>query len=192
MLRPRALTLSLASAALATSLVLVASPVLAVTSLRITTPVEGSTVSGDLYVAGSIAGDGQHELTLALSRQTLGECGPALAQTTTSVNAADGFEALVDTTIVPDGRYCIIAVADRGRLSDVQSDITISNDILRGGRQLPTLSQPEPTDGPGAIEAAMPASVGPLLAAVAFSLAGLFALGVVIYGISSNRRSMRP
>ncbi len=192
MLRPRAVLLSLTSAVLSTSLVLAASPVLAANSLRITTPLAGSIVSGELYVAGSIAGDGEHELTLALSPQKLGECGPAVAQTTTTASAVDGFEALVDTTVVADGTYCIVAVADRGRLSDVQSDITVSNAILRGGMQLPTLSLPEPTDGPAAIDAAVPADLGPFLAAIAFGLAGLLGLGVVVFGIVSSRRSVRP
>lgn len=192
MLRPRAIALSLASAALSTTLVLVSSPVFAANSLRITTPLAGSVVSGELYVAGSIAGDGRHELTLALAPQKLGECGTAVAQITTTVNAADGFAAIVDTMAVADGTYCIIAVADRGRLSDVQSDITVSNVFLRGDIQLPTLPLSEPTDGPAAIDAAMPAALGPALAAIAFGLAGLLGLGVVVFGIASSRKSMRP
>ncbi|KQV25751.1 MULTISPECIES: hypothetical protein [unclassified Microcella] len=187
-----AVTHSLITAALSTSLILVASPGIAADALRITTPVSGTIVSGELYIAGTIAGDGEHELTLQLAPQQLGECGSAVASTTTTVSARDGFSALVDTLTVADGTYCLVAVADRGRLSDVQADIRIDNEILRGFIQLPTESLPEPTDGASAIEAAVPAESGPVIAVAAFALAGILALGVAVYGIASGRRLMRP
>ena len=193
MLHTHALRLGLVTAALSTSLVLVASPgIAAADALRITTPVSGTVVSGELYIAGTIAGDGEHELTLELAPQQLGECGTAVASTTTTVSAGRGFSALVDTLTVDDGTYCLVAVADRGRLSDVQADIRIDNAILRGFIQLPTESLPEPTDGASAIEAAVPAESGPVIAVAAFALAGLLAVAVAVYGIVSGRRTMRP
>lgn len=191
MLHSHALRLGLLSAVLSTSLVLVASPGIAADALRITTPVAGTVVSGELYIAGTIAGDGEHELTLQLAPQQLGECGTAVASTTTTVSAGTGFSALVDTLSVADGTYCLVAVADRGRLSDVQADIRIDNAILRGFIQLPTESLPEPTDGASAIEAAVPAESGPVIAIAAFGLAGLLAVSVAVYGIVSGRRMMR-
>lgn len=192
MLHSHALRLGLLSAVLSTGLALVASPVIAADALRITTPVAGTVVSGELYIAGTIAGDGEHELTLQLAPQQLGECGTAVASTTTTVSAGTRFNALVDTLSVADGTYCLVAVADRGRLSDVQADIRIDNAILRGFIQLPTESLPEPTDGASAIEAAVPAESGPVIAIAAFGLAGLLAVSVAVYGIVSGRRMMRP
>ncbi|GAA1696681.1 hypothetical protein GCM10009792_15850 [Microcella alkalica] len=192
MLRTHALRLGLVTAALSTSLVLVASPGVAADALRITTPVAGTVVSGELYIAGTIAGDGEHELTIQLAPQQLGECGTAVASTSTTVTASRGFSALVDTLTVADGTYCLVAIADRGRLSDVQADIRIDNAILRGFIQLPTESLPDPTDGASAIEAAVPAESGPFIAVVAFALAGILAVGVAVYGIASGRRPMRP
>lgn len=170
-----------------------ATPVLAADSLRITTPLAGSIVAGDLYIEGSIAGHGDIDLTLTLAPQSFGECGLAVAQITIEVSAAEGFAAIVDTTAVADGVYCIVAVADRGRLSDVQADITVSN-ALSGddGLQLPTLPLPEPTDGVSAVDAAVPVGSGTLLAAVAFGLAGLLALGVAVFGILVSRTPDRP
>jgi len=191
MLRTHALTLTLATAALSTGLLLVASPGLAADALRITTPLAGTVVSGELYVAGTIAGDGEHELTLQLSPQKLGECGAPVAETTTTVSAETGFTALVDTMAVDDGTYCLVAVADRGRMSDVQGDITIDNAILRGFIDLPTLDLPEPTDGASAIEAAVPAESGPAIATAAFALAGVVAIVVAVIGIVSSRKIMR-
>lgn len=191
MLHTHALTLSLATAALSTALVLVASPGVAADALRITTPLAGTIVSGELYVAGTIAGQGEHELSLELSPQQFGECGAPVARTTTTVSAGEGFKALVDTMAVQDGTYCLVAVADRGRLSDVQADITVDNAILRGFIQLPTEALPEPTDGASAIEAAVPTESGPVIATAAFGLAGLLALAVAVIGLVSSRRLMR-
>lgn len=191
MLHTHAITLSLATAALSTALVLVASPGVAADALRITTPLAGTVVSGELYVAGTIAGQGEHELSLELSPQQFGECGAPVASTTTTVTAGEGFRALVDTMAVQDGTYCLVAVADRGRLSDVQADITVDNAILRGFIQLPTEALPEPTDGASAIEAAVPTESGPVIATAAFGLAGLLALAVAVIGLVSSRRLMR-
>lgn len=192
MLHTRAITTSLATAALSTALVLAAAPGFAADALRITTPLAGTVVSGELYVAGTIAGQGEHELTIELAPQQLGECGAAIARTTTTVNAGAGFTALVDTLTVADGTYCLVAVADRGRLSDVQADITVDNAILRGYIDLPTQSLPEPTDGASAIEAAVPTQSGPFIAKIAFGVAGVLALAVAVYGIVVSRRLMRP
>lgn len=191
MLHTHAITLSLATAALSTALVLVASPGVAADALRITTPLAGTVVSGELYVAGTIAGQGEHELSLELSPQQFGECGAPVASTTTTVTAGEGFRALVDTMAVQDGTYCLVAVADRGRLSDVQADITVDNAILRGFIQLPTEALPEPTDGASAIEAAVPTESGPVIATATFGLAGLLALAVAVIGLVSSHRLMR-
>ena len=191
MMRTRAITLTLATTALSAGLLVVASPSVASDALRITTPVAGTIVSGDVYIAGTIDGEGEHELTLQLSPQNLGECGAPVAQLTTTVAGGAGFTALVDTMAVADGIYCLVAVADRGRMSDVQGDITIDNAILRGYIDLPTLAEPTPTDGASAIEAAVPAESGPAIATAAFALAGVVAIVVAVIGIVWSRTIMR-
>lgn len=180
--RLRALGAGLPVAVLTT--VLIASPGFAAESLRISTPLAGATVSGALVVEGSIAGEAT-DLDLGLAPQSLGDCGSPLVETSVAL-AGEQFSTSIATTAVPDGTYCLIAVADAGRLSTVVADITVNNAIVEGesldGFQLPT----ESLDGEGTTVAAAPAGdalfsdlavLGPLV------LGATAALAVIVLGL---------
>lgn len=123
--------------------VLVASPGFAAESLRISTPLSGTTVSGALIVEGSVVGGEVVDLDLGLAPQSLGDCGTPLIESSVA-HAGEQFSTSIATTAVPDGTYCLIAVADAGRLSTVVADITVNNALTEGesldGFQLPTES----------------------------------------------------
>lgn len=122
------------------STVLIASPGFAAESLRISTPLAGATVSGQLIIEGSIAGDAA-DLDLGLAPQNLGDCGSPLVETSIAL-AGEQFTTSIPTAALPDGTYCLIAVADAGRLSAVVADITVDNAATGPleGLQLPTES----------------------------------------------------
>lgn len=164
--------------------VLVASPGFAAESLRISTPLAGTTVSGALIVEGSIAG-GLADLDLGLAPQSLGDCGTPLVRNTVAL-AGEQFSTSIATTAVPDGTYCLIAVADAGRLSSVVADITVNNALVEGesldGFQLPTESL-------GGVSATVaPAAVsGPLFSDLTvlgpLALSATAALAVIVLGL---------
>ena len=122
------------------STVIIASPGFAAESLRIATPLAGATVSGQLIIEGSIAGDAA-DLDLGLAPQNLGDCGSPLVETSIAL-AGEQFTTSIPTAALPDGTYCLIAVADAGRLSTVVADITVDNSATAPleGLQLPTES----------------------------------------------------
>lgn len=122
------------------STVIIASPGFAAESLRISTPLAGATVSGQLIIEGSIAGDAA-DLDLGLAPQSLGDCGSPLVETSIAL-AGEQFTTSIPTAALPDGTYCLIAVADAGRLSTVVADITVDNSATAPleGLQLPTES----------------------------------------------------
>lgn len=122
------------------STVIIASPGFAAESLRIATPLAGATVSGQLIIEGSIAGDAA-DLDLGLAPQSLGDCGSPLVETSIAL-AGEQFTTSIPTAALPDGTYCLIAVADAGRLSTVVADITVDNSATAPleGLQLPTES----------------------------------------------------
>lgn len=122
------------------STVIIASPGFAAESLRIATPLAGATVSGQLIIEGSIAGDAA-DLDLGLAPQSLGDCGSPLVETSIAL-AGEQFTTSIPTAALPDGTYCLIAVADAGRLSTVVADITVDNAATGPleGLQLPTES----------------------------------------------------
>lgn len=122
------------------STLLIASPGFAAESLRISTPLAGATVSGPLVIEGSIDGE-VADLDLGLAPQSLGDCGSPLVETSIAL-AGEQFTTSISTAAVPDGTYCLIAVADAGRLSTVVADITVDNSATAPleGLQLPTES----------------------------------------------------
>jgi hypothetical protein len=171
------------------STVLIASPGFAAESLRISTPLAGATVSGQLIVEGSIAGDAA-DLDLGLAPQNLGDCGSPLVETSIAL-AGEQFSTSIATAALPDGTYCLIAVADAGRLSTVVADITVDNSVTEPleGLQLPT----ESLDG-GATVAQAPvvdsllrelAVLGPLALGVTAALAAV----VLGLGLWARRRT---
>ncbi|WP_439564433.1 hypothetical protein [Microcella sp.] len=159
------------------STMLIASPGFAAESLRISTPLAGSTVSGALAIEGSIAGGSPVDLGLA--PQNLGDCGTPLVESSATV-AGDQFSTSIATTAVPDGTYCVIAVADAGRLSAVVADITVDNTVTEPleGLQLPT----ESLDG-GTTVAAAPAPFAELAVLGPLVLGATAALAVIVLGL---------
>ena len=175
------------------STVLIASPGFAAESIRISTPLSGTTVSGAVLIEGNIEGDSAVDVDLGLAPQTLGDCGSPLVGIRVELASA-AFATRIATTSVPDGTYCLIAVADAGRLSTVVADITVKNASDAGdsleGLQLPT----ESVDGGG--EASSPVAgvlfgdvslLGPLV----LGAAGAIALAVVGVGLWALRRTAR-
>ena len=175
------------------STVLIASPGFAAESVHISTPLSGTTVSGAVLIEGNIEGDTAVDVDLGLAPQTLGDCGSPLVGIRVALASA-AFATRIATTSVPDGTYCLIAVADAGRLSTVVADITVKNASDAGdsleGLQLPT----ESIDGGG--EASSPVAdvlfgdvslLGPLV----LGAAGAIALTVVGVGLWALRRTAR-
>lgn len=179
----------------AVSTVLIASPGFAAESLRISTPLAGTTVSGQLLIEGSIAGDTAVDVDLGLGPQSLGECGAPIVEARVEL-ASSAFATNIATTAVPDGTYCLIAIADAGRLSTVVADITVDNAALADepleGFQLPTMSLDE-SDAPAAaaptsaVLLADPAVIAPIVLAATAGLAGL----VLGLGLWARRRTAR-
>lgn len=159
------------------SALLASSPAFAAEALRISTPLAGTTVSGPLTVEGVVAGGQAVDLELSLARQVLGDCGSPLVSSTASV--AGDFIASIPTAGIPDGTYCLLAVADNGRLSAVVADITVHNVVTAGeevgGLQLSTESL-------GAAGIAPAASAAPLAAPTL--LGELPVLGAAVLGIA--------
>jgi hypothetical protein len=174
---------------LAVAAILVASPGFAADSLVINSNLSGSTVSGELLVEGSTLGGDLQLVTLALAPQTLVDCGEPIAQSAAATDATR-FSGSLQTTAVPDGSYCLIAMADEGRLSTVLGGITVDNSAELGasleGVQLPTQSLGAEVDA-----VAIPprfgdlSSLGPVVLA---ATAGL-AIGVLVLGFAARRRA---
>jgi hypothetical protein len=178
------------------STLLLASPALAADALRITSPVAGSSVSGPLTVEGEVAASRPLDVDLSLAPQVLGDCGaPAVTSRAADVDGA--FSASIPTAGLADGTYCLIAVADDGRLSTVLADITVSNEITPGeevdGFQLSTEALGGASGGTGASAAPLVASpllgdlpiVGSAVLALTMALAGV----VLGTGLWARRRS---
>lgn len=178
------------------STLLLASPALAADALRITSPVAGTTVSGPLTVEGEVAGARALDVDLSLAPQVLGDCG-APAVTSRAAEVVGGFSVSIPTAGLADGTYCLIAVADDGRLSAVLADITINNAITAGedvdGFQLSTEALGGASGGTGASAAPFVASpllgdlpiVGSAVLALTMALAGV----VLGTGLWARRRS---
>lgn len=191
--RLRALVAGVPIAVLST--VLIASPGFAAESLRISTPLAGTTVSGDLLIEGTIATDDSVELSLGLAPQQLGDCGSPIAERRLA-SAGDDFATTVATTSVPDGTYCLVAVADAGRLSTVVADITVNNSYSAGestdGLQLPTESLGGDTEAnplpPALLDDSIVGDVS-MLATIVLAVAAALAVGVLGLGFWARRRT---
>ncbi|UTT63296.1 hypothetical protein [Microcella humidisoli] len=174
--------------------VLMASPGFAAESLRIDTPLAGTAVGGDLAIEGTIVGATEVDLVLGLAPQSLGDCGSPVIEERLEL-AESRFSATLSTTAVPDGAYCLTAIADGGRLSTVVGDITVNNAVTNGestdGFQLPTEALGG-DDRPGtlpAVLAATPleASLG-LLGPAVLATTAVVALVVLGFGLWARRR----
>lgn len=173
---------------LAVSALIVATPGFASESLVISSTLSGTTVSGDLLVEGTAIGEGVELVTLALAPQSMVECGEPIAEST-AVTDDNAFSGSLSTTTVPDGSYCVVAVADDGRLSTVLGGITVENSVELGdnleGLQLPTESLDGETDASAGSSLAPLSTLGWVVLA---ATAGL-ALGVLALGFAARRRA---
>lgn len=173
---------------LAVSALIVVTPGFASESLVISTELTGTTVSGDLLVEGTAIGEGVELVTLALAPQSMVECGEPIAESV-AVTDDNAFSGSLSTTTVPDGSYCVVAVADDGRLSTVLGGITVENSVELGdnleGLQLPTESLDGETDASAGSSLAPLSTLGWVVLA---ATAGL-ALGVLALGFAARRRA---
>jgi hypothetical protein len=180
---------------LAVSAVLVVSPGFASDSLVISSKLSGSTVSGELLVEGSMLGENVELVTLALAPQTLVDCGEPIAQSVVETDE-NRFAGSLATTAVPDGAYCVIAVADDGRLSTVLGGITVANAVELGesleNLQLPTQSLDGTMSVPATLAVtAAPSRFGglPALGSIVLAATAGLAVGVLALGFWARRRS---
>ncbi len=176
------------------SVVLAASPGFAAESLRISTPLANSTVTGDLLVQGSLDADSPVDLSIGLARQSLGDCGSLVTENRLA-DTSDDFVTTFATTSISDGTYCLVAVADAGRISTVIADITVANTLTASealdGLQLPTLpfegdSEGGPEAVPLAAETSIVSDLGVLAPAVLGATAIVSAL-VLVFGLWARR-----
>ncbi len=177
---------------IAVAAAVVASPGFAAESLVISSNLSGTTVSGEVLVEGSTLGEDLQLVTLTLAPQTLVDCGEPIVETIASTDSSS-FSGSLQTTLVPNGSYCVIAVADEGRLSTVLGGITVDNAIELGdsldGFQLPTQS----LDGDHSIPmlAAAPSRLGDLstLGSIVLAATAGLAVGVLALGGWARRRA---
>ncbi len=173
------------------SALLATGPVFASDALRITTALAGTTVSGPLTVQGVAAGDRVVDVQLGLAPQVLGDCGAPLVSS--SFAAAGDFIASIPTAGVPDGTYCLVAIADGGTRSAVVADIAVTNESnLTGeldGFQLPTLTPDNAA--PSEITADVPVALDdmPLLGGAVLAIT--IALTAVLIGTGVRARQQK-
>jgi hypothetical protein len=168
-----------------------ASPAFASHSLRITSPVAGTTVAGIFDVTGMAGGDASTEIAVALAPQTFGDCGAAVLERPAVVDATGSFAASIPSAAVADGVYCVVVTVGDGRLSTAVGDVTVRNavdlDASLDGPQLPTESF---DDESNSTDAALAQIVNaPLLAPVVVGAAATLALIVLVLGLLQRRRS---
>ncbi|MGY6497278.1 MAG: hypothetical protein ACXIUP_03520 [Microcella sp.] len=160
----------------------------AVDSLRITSPTQGATVAGDLRVEGLVGGAGDVDVTLSLAPQVLGDCRPSVLDRVVTVTAGEPFAVSLVTAGLEAGTYCVVAVADDGRLSAAVGDIAIEPGLSElDGFQLPTLALDGP-DARGAVTAGLePAIIVPI------ALGSVAAVSVVVLsvGLLYRRRQLQ-
>lgn len=164
---------------------LAASPSLASQSLRITTPVGGTTVSGMFDVAGRAGAD--TDVTISLAPQTFSECGATVHDVAVTADGDGDFAASIQSAVVADGVYCVIAVVGDGRLSTAVGDITVLNseNADLDGPQLPTESLDDETVTDAALA---PLADAAALAPVVLGAAATLALVVLVFGQLQRRR----
>lgn len=140
-------------------------------------------------------GENVELVTLALAPQTLVDCGEPVAQSVVETDE-NRFAGSLATTTVPDGSYCVIAVADEGRLSTVLGGITVANAVelgeSLGNLQLPTRSLDASASAPATVAVtAAPSRFGALSALGSIVLAATagLAVGVLALGLWARRRS---
>ena len=170
---------------------LAASPSLAAQSLRITSPVSGTTVAGLFDVTGTADGDASAEIAVALAPQTFGDCAAPVLERDAVVDASGGFAASIPSAAVADGVYCVIVTLGDGRLSTAVGDVTVRNasnlDESLEGPQLPTESLDDETVSTDA--ALAPLADTYLLAPLVVGSAATLALIVLVLALLQRRRT---
>lgn len=160
--------------------------------MRILSPLAGTTVSGDVVVDGTITTSESVELTVGLAEQSLGECGPLVAERTTTLESSTAFSFTVSTAMLTDGVYCVVALADGGALSHVVGDVTLANGIdIAEDFQLPTLSTESPAPGTDASTtdaAADPFGDISVLAPLVFAATAALGMLVLVFAYVARRR----
>lgn len=159
----------------------------AVDSLRITAPTQGQTVAGDLRVEGIVGGAGDVDVTLSLSPQVLGDCRPSVLDRVVTVTAGEPFAVSLVTAGLEAGTYCVVAIADDGRLSAAVGDVTIEPGLTElDGFQLPTLPIDD-GDARGAASTLDPTIIIPI------ALGSVAAVSVVVLsaGLLFRRRQLQ-
>ncbi len=169
----------------------IATPAAAATSLRITSPLAGTTVAGDLIVRGEVRASTATDVTVSIAPQSLGDCGAPVAEQQLTVEPDAPFVASFSTLSMQNGRYCVLAIADNGRLSTAVGDVTVDNgDAL----QLPTFSLDEQGEQSPSTTAQDAALVPPgelrVLGPVVLALAA--ALAVLVVGFAVGARTSAP
>jgi uncharacterized protein (DUF2141 family) len=148
-------------------------------SVRITSPAQGDTVAGDVRVEGIVGGTGAVQLSLALAPQVLGDCRPAALERIVTVDAGEPFAVTLLTSGLAPGTYCVVAVADEGRLSAAVGNVAVEPGLTQlDGFQLPTL----PLDAAAPVAAA-PTALDAAIA-VPIALGSIAAVGVVVLSLS--------
>lgn len=161
----------------------------AASTVSITSPVAGDTVSGDILVEGSLAGEGDVVLTVALTEQVLGDCGSTVVERTVPAVAGEAFSVALATASLVPGEYCAVVVVDDGRLSAAIGDVRVEPSFASdGGVQLPTLELP----GDNPITAAPPAVPG-VEVLLPTALGAIAAVSVVVLsvGLAVRRRRLQ-
>jgi hypothetical protein len=177
--------------ALALGGLLVASPSFAAQSLRITSPVAGTTVVGTFAVTGTADGSTSMDISVTLAPQRFGDCGGAVLERAAVVDASGSFAASIPSAAVADGLYCVVVTVGDGRLSTAVGDVTVRNasnlDESLEGPQLPT----ESLDDESTMTDAVLAPIGDvqLLAPLVVGAAAALTLVVLVLGLVQRRRT---
>ena len=176
---------------LALSGLLVASPSLAAQTLRITSPLAGTTVAGIVEVSGTADGNAGSPLSVALAPQRFGDCAAPLVEQTAVVGVSGDFAASISSTSVADGTYCVIVTVGDGRLSTAVGGVTVLNDSglddTLDDVQLPTRALFD--DAASSDEALRVIADVQFLAPVVVGAAATLALVVLVMGLLQRRRT---
>lgn len=166
-----------------------ASEAFAASTVTITSPSVGDTVSGDILIEGSVAGRGDVSLSVGLATQVLGDCGTTVTERTVTAVAGEPFSVALATASLAPGDYCAIVVIDDGRASAAVGDVRVEPSFASdGGVQLPTLELP----GENPITAAPPAVPGvEVLLPTALGAVAAVSVVVLSVGLAVRRRRLQ-
>lgn len=161
----------------------VASPSLAAPWLQVSAPLAGQTVTGEFVVSGDVGGDSQSAVSIALAPQTFDSCG-APSYTVSAELVGTAFSVSIPNRSVADGTYCVVVIADDGRLSTAVGNVVVAS-VIDDSTTLPTLSLAETA----ATDLAFwPLADATALAPIVLGAAASLALIVLVLGHVQRRR----